>query len=229
MRLEKASYKAVKYACMNFHYSKTTPMFHHSYSVFNDNGDWCGVVVYTRGATPAIASPFGLNQGQVIELQRVALNGKQESTSQALGISLRLLKKDLPLVKLLVSYADETQGHKGVIYQACNWFFVGDTARAKMFIHKASGKPIHSRKISSKAKGVNEYGRNYSKDEVTVVQQKEKHKYIYPLDKSLIQMCKGLAKPYPKKQAAEVLPVAQQASSQQERFDSILPLNISNA
>lgn len=28
--------------------------------------------------------------------------------------------------------------------------------------------------------------------------QLEKYKYLYPLDKSLIPMCKALAKPYPK-------------------------------
>ena len=38
MRLEKASFNAVKYACMNFHYAKRVPVTRMSYSVFNDIG-----------------------------------------------------------------------------------------------------------------------------------------------------------------------------------------------
>ena len=43
---------------------------------------------------------------------------KQESTSKALAISLKLVKKHCPTVKMIVSYADEGQNHKGIIYQA---------------------------------------------------------------------------------------------------------------
>ena len=34
MRLEKASYKAIKYACLNFHYAKSIPVNTFGYSVF---------------------------------------------------------------------------------------------------------------------------------------------------------------------------------------------------
>ena len=99
MRLEKASGTAIRYACLNFHYSRAVPQIRIGYSVFNDQDEWCGVVLYSNGANPRIAQEYGLVQGQVIELVRVALNGKQECTSQALGKSLRLLKKDAPAVK----------------------------------------------------------------------------------------------------------------------------------
>jgi hypothetical protein len=36
MRLEKASYKAIVYACMNFHYAKSIPVVQSGFSVFND-------------------------------------------------------------------------------------------------------------------------------------------------------------------------------------------------
>ena len=35
MRLEIASNKAIKYACLNFHYSKSVPVNTFGYSVFN--------------------------------------------------------------------------------------------------------------------------------------------------------------------------------------------------
>ena len=149
MRLEKASQKAIKYACMNFHYAKSLPVNTFGYSVFNDTGEWCGVILYGIGANNNIAKSYNLNQGEVIELVRVALNGKHQTTSKALSLSLKLLKKDLPLVKLIVSYADKDQSHVGIIYQATNWYYTGDSmnnSTDSSWIIK--GKRYHGRIIS---------------------------------------------------------------------------------
>ena len=67
MRLEKASRKAIVYACMNFHYAKTIPVNVFGYSVFNNKNEWCGVILYGTGAANNIGMPFGLSQGQVLE------------------------------------------------------------------------------------------------------------------------------------------------------------------
>ena len=96
MRLEKASHKAIKYACLKFHYAKRVPVARIAYSVFNNNNEWCGVIVYGSGAGSTVAQGYGLKQGQCCELVRVALNGKQEQTSKALAISLKLIKKECP-------------------------------------------------------------------------------------------------------------------------------------
>jgi len=186
MILKKASAKAVRYAIMNWHYSKSVPMVQVAYAVFNDKEEWCGVICYSIGANNNIAKPYKLNQGEVIELVRVALNGKQESTSKALSISLKLIKKDAPLVKLIVSYADTEQGHAGTIYQATNWYF---TESKKGSVPILNGKRVHKRTYSIV---------HGSYSGIEMVETKEKHKYIYPLDKSLIPLCKELSKPYPK-------------------------------
>jgi hypothetical protein len=44
MRLEKASKKAVQYACLKFHYAEVVPAQYIGYSVFNNIGEWCGVI-----------------------------------------------------------------------------------------------------------------------------------------------------------------------------------------
>jgi len=188
MILKKASAKAVRYAIMNWHYSKSVPMVQVAYAVFNDDNEWCGVICYTIGANNDIAKPYKLNQGEVIELVRVALNGKQESTSKAVSISLKLIKKDAPLVKLIVSYADTEQGHAGTIYQATNWYFT-DTKTDGMDKVIFNGKVTHKKTVNSirgTTKGLE------------IIKGTAKHKYIYPLDKSLIPLCKELSKPYPK-------------------------------
>jgi hypothetical protein len=207
MRLEKASYKAIKYACLNFHYSKSVPVNTFGYSVFNKDDEWCGVVLYGTGANNNLATQYNLKQGNVIELVRMALNGKQESTSKALSISLRLIKKDLPLVKLIVSYADKDQNHKGTIYQATNWLFVGfSMLNSKDSSWIVNGKRFHGRIISDWVKskgGLNgltrkEFLKKYYDENAEEFITKGKIKYIYPLDKNLIPLCKSLSKPYPK-------------------------------
>lgn len=194
MRLEIASNKAIKYACMNFHYAKAVPVNTFGYSVFNDNNEWCGVALFGTGASPQIGKQYNLAQGQVIEFVRMALNGKQkDSVSKIMSISLRLLYKKNPLVKLIVSYADQEQGHLGIIYQASNWYYLGEV----------KSPPIIEGKHNKSMGGSIGAARKLLKREPKVYFPKPKHKYIYPLDKTLILLCKSLSKPYPK-QAVEV-------------------------
>lgn len=196
MRLERASAKAVRYAIMNWHYSRSVPNVGLAYSVFNQNREFCGVICFGVGAVLNIGKPYGLRQGQVIELLRVALNGKHGATTKAVALALKLVKKDSPNVKLVVSYADSEQGHLGVIYQASNWFYTGFSIDTNIIVN---GKREHRRTLTSR------YGTNSVEklkkagvDVGPVVKTLPKHKYIYPLDKSLIPMCKAMSKPYPK-------------------------------
>ena len=199
MKLEVATYKATKYAVMNYHYSRTMPPCGCSFSVFNDAGEWCGVIIYSKGASNRIAMPYGLVQGQVVELVRVALNGEQESTSKAISISLKLLKKLNPLVKLVVSYADTGQNHAGIIYQATNWTYTGISKGSnKTFIHKQTGRKYHNRNISNSGFKDNNTKKCPKASDCIAVNGTDKHKYVFPIDKALNELCKSLSKPYPK-------------------------------
>ena len=235
MRLEKASHKAIVYACMNFHYAKSVPVNVTGFSVFNDENEWCGVILFGSGANNNLASEYKLKQGEVIELVRMALNGKHSETSKVLSISLKLIKKQLPLCKLIVSYADKDQNHKGIIYQATKWVFTGVQMENKpdaSFV--IDGKRVHGKTISDKCKrfglvkNIENIKRVYKSNNVEAYITKGKIKYIYPLYKSLIPLCKSLSKPYPKNEshASEVLPVARLASSQKEGFDSTYSLKL---
>lgn len=213
MRLEIASHKAIKYACLNFHYAKAVPVNTFGYSVFNHQDEWCGVILYGTGANNNLATQYKLKQGEVIELVRVALNGKHESTSKALSLSLKLIKYKIPLCKLVISYADKDQNHSGIIYQATNWYYVGTSMQNQTDSSwVVNGKRYHGRVISDWIKqkgGLNGLSRkqfiekNYDKNAYEYI-TKGKIKYIYPIDKSLIPMCKQLSKPYPKKESGEV-------------------------
>jgi len=196
MRLEIASSKAVKYACLKFHYAKAVPNVGLAFAVFNSKDEWCGVICYGVGATNNIASPYKLKQGEVIELLRMALNGKQESTTKALSISLKLLKKYAPNVKIVVSYADSEQGHFGTIYQATNWIYTGYSTDTNLIVN---GERKHRRTLGSKFGTCSSEKIRALGYDVEVLKTKPKWKYIYPIKKDVLTMCKLLSKPYPKK------------------------------
>ena len=196
MRLELASNKAIKFACLNFHYAKSVPVNVFGYSVFNKNNEWCGVILYGNGATNNIGEPFNLKQGQIVELVRMALNGKQESTTKCMAISLKLIKKNAPNLKLIVSYADSEQGHFGIIYQATNWFYIGFSIDTNMMIN---GKREHRRTLTSRY-GTSSYDKLINMGlNVKIIKTMPKWKYIYPLHNSILPLCNKFKKDYPKK------------------------------
>lgn len=203
MKITKANKKATDYACKHFHYSKTTPTVQYAYNIYNDNGDWCGVIIFGGGATPNIGKPFGLNQGEVLELVRVAMNGKQghNATSQAVGMALRQLHKDDPICKLVVSYADCDQNHYGTIYQATNWIYLGKTNEGLRSAFIINGKKIHPRSVGAKGgvQSIEWIKANWDKNAKEFITE-GKHKYIYPFDKKLKKEWINKAQPYPKKQ-----------------------------
>lgn len=213
MRLERASAKAVQYAVLNFHYTKAVPTVQVAYAVFNGAGEWCGVICYSLGANSNIAKPYGMKQGQVAELVRVALNGKQDSTSKAVGLSMKLLSKGCPLIQMLVSYADTGQDHIGTIYQATNWVFTGKCGGESAEIDPATGRACHRKTIHAK------YGHNNGFERV---KKSDKLKYIYPLTKSAKAIAETLRKPYPKKPTpAPEAQTDERLSSTQEAGGSI--------
>lgn len=210
MRLTTASNKAIRYACMHFHYAKSVPVNTLGYNIYNDNDEWCGVILFGTGANNYIGNEYNLGQGQVFELVRVALNGKQAYTSQCVSASLKQLKKDCPLCRLVVSYADCDQEHLGTIYQATNWIYVGTMMQNK---HDSSwiihGHRTHGRNISDMIKrrgglqGLDrqQFINKYIDKNATKYITKGKRKYLMPLDKQMRKICEAKRKPYPKTDA----------------------------
>lgn len=202
IEIRKATPKAIRYACLNFHYAKSVPALQYSYNVY-DNGEWCGVILFSSGATPNIAKPFGLVQGEVLELVRVALNGKQTATSACVAAALRQLHRDAPYIKIIVSFADADQGHIGTIYQATNWIYLGlRDEKDTYFI--VNGTKIHRRSIGAKG-GVQAlwWVRQNLDPNAELLKTKGKQKYIYVFDKRLRKYWQKNSLPYPKKEVTQ--------------------------
>ena len=191
MRITRANSKAVEYSCKKFHYSKSVPAVQWAYNVYNANDEWCGTVLFGGGANNNLAKSFGMNNGEVLELERVALNGKQEYTSQAVAMCLKQLHKDNPLVKMVVSYSDHRQRHLGTIYQATNWIYLGLTITSDtQYIYKS--KWTHERTINAQK------NRAELKAKLPKRENSNKFKYVFCFDKKLRKQYLKQALPYPK-------------------------------
>ena len=200
MRLTIANAKAIKYACLNFHYAKSVPSVQYGFNVYNDADEWCGVICYGGGATPNIGKPFGLAQGEILELVRVALNGKQKTTSECVSASLKELHRINPLIQMIISYADIDQEHAGTIYQATNWLYLGrmnENTRSAFIIN---GKKMHPRTIGSMGgtQSLQWVRENLDKNAKEFI-SKGKHRYIYCFNKRLRKRWLKETLPYPKK------------------------------
>ena len=109
-----------------------------------------------------------------------------------------MVKKLSPGLRLIISFADTTQGHHGGIYQAAGWVYSGETAGDRAYVvHDVARHPksIHSMgwrqseswlkaNIDPKARKIDLPG---------------KHRYLMPLDKAMREQIAPLAKPYPKR------------------------------
>lgn len=181
-----------------WHYSKTMPSGENHYAGVWEKTRFVGIVIFGRGATPHIGSPWGLDHNEVCELVRVALAKHETPTSRVVAIAVRLLRKKAPDLKLIVSYADMRQNHVGTLYQAGGWIYLGETRQQYIRLH---GKLVHPRTLHSLGKNGQSIAslRKFIDPRAERVSMPAKHKYVLPLvDDVRIRVARD-AKSYPKK------------------------------
>ena len=200
LKIAKASHDAAKYAVEHWHYSQKLPSGKLFIRGAWEHGKFIGVVIFSRGATSTIGSPFGLTQVECVELTRVALMHEHEApVSQIVAAAIADLKRGNPGLRLIVSYADPMQGHHGGIYQAGNWVYVGQGKAAPEFV--IHGKQMHMRSVHAKGwKQTLPWLREHVDPNATKVEIEPKHKYVMPLDRAMRRYVQRLAQPYPRKQ-----------------------------
>lgn len=194
--LEECSYQAAKYAVEHWHYSGTLPSTVLSLGVW-ENGSFTGAIVFGRGATISIGKPYGLEQLQIAELVRVALNRHDFQVSKVINIASRMLKKAYPDTRLIVSYADSSKGHHGGIYQGAGWMFTGGSSDTGFIIN---GRQFHRRSLGAYGYGAQSVAwvRKHLDPNAEHIRMLPKFKYLYPLDAAMRAQIEPLRKPYPK-------------------------------
>jgi hypothetical protein len=194
MKITNATSDAVKYSCLHFHYAKCVPQYSYAYNIYNDDDQWCGCILFGLGANNNMAESLECISGTCLELQRVALNGKQghNATSKAISMAMRKVKQDAVYLKCLFSYADTNQNHVGIIYQATNWIYIGES---KSYDYEKDGVHFHGRTVSDIRSHT---GKTRAELGFKYVRLPNKHIYIYPYDNKVRRNILKKQKTYPK-------------------------------
>lgn len=131
----------------------------HESEFFDDKDEkFIGCMVFGQPVGRSAAESISdlIKVDEVLELTRlwVADGYGRNIESYCLKQAIEKLKTDMPHIRAIITYADGEQGHKGTIYQACGFYYQGNSALALMPNYSVSlvGPPykwIHSRTISA--------------------------------------------------------------------------------
>lgn len=200
LRLDWCSHEAAKYACEHWHYSRSVPVPPLVKIGVWESSLFKGTLIFSRGANPNLLKPFGLSQTQGCELTRVALREHVAPVSKILAIAIKFLTKSNPKLRLVVSYADPSEGHHGGIYQAAGWLYTGKQPPSVEYI-APDGKQWHGRMVKAKGWTTVQGKRRatWKPEQCRKVVKEGKHKYLLALDTAMRDQVSKLSKPYPKR------------------------------
>lgn len=191
-----------------------TFVIQHHYSHGIHNGPICfglfetdrlvGVCAFAAPSSENVRSSiFGEEYKRgVTELHRLVLLDEVPKNAESFFIvrALKELKKQRPYYNAVVSFADPTENHLGVIYQATNALYCGRSAPATFYLDE-TGRLRHPRQ-----NGVNITAAEAKNRGWIPTKREGKHRYVYllPDNKTHFKELKKLFKlqqmPYPKKE-----------------------------
>lgn len=161
------------------HYAKRWPSISYAFGLYL-NDELCGIVTY--GTPPSAALKRGIAgdefKADVLELNRLCLkHNRKNEASILVGRSLRML----PTNKIVVSFADTSQGHSGFVYQATNFIYCGLSAKRTDW--KVRGKEhLHGQTIADEFRGKENRAqamRDKYGDDFYLEPRARKHRYIF--------------------------------------------------
>jgi len=164
---------------IGIHYAHRWCSISYSYGLFDDD-ELVGIVTY--GTPPSAPLKRGIAgddmKGDVLELNRLCLKyNRKNEASKLISASLKLLPKG----KIIISFADISQGHNGCVYRASNFGYYGLSAKRTDW--KVKGKEhLHGQTIADEFRGVKNRARamrdKYG-DDFYLAPRPRKHRYIY--------------------------------------------------
>lgn len=164
---------------IGIHYAHRWPSITYRYGLFNNN-ELIGVCTFGTPASATLKRGVAGDEykGDVIELNRLCLKyNVKNQASYLVSKSLTMIKEN----KIIVSYADIAQGHKGIVYQACNFTYYGLSAKRTDW--KVRGmEHKHGQTIADEFRGVKNRAqamRTKYGDDFYLSPRSRKHRYIY--------------------------------------------------
>ena len=135
------------------HYSKNMNGLHISYCFKLMDGDtMIGAMVYGSLGMVGVAEKYTSNPSKILELKRlVCIDDTPKNTeSYFIGWTLRWLQRNTDL-EMIISYADKTFGHEGVVYKATNFECMGETSAGRVIMW--NGRRYHGKTLRNKHNG----------------------------------------------------------------------------
>ena len=154
-----------------------------------------GAMMYAMPSMPHTSQKYNpINPDKCFELRRlVCVDDTPKNTeSYFIGQTFKWLKTNTN-IEVIVSFADEQEGHTGVIYKATNFQYLGTTAPGRILM--VDGKKYHSRSLNQDKRP---YGRelkrryNAGDKNIFYVNTKVKHIYTYYFNKKIEKEIKRL-------------------------------------
>lgn len=134
-----------------YHYSKTCSRIVVAIGEFNGNEMVnCIVFNYCSGREMAQQVMKNGSNENTLELARmVSIEPKPKNLeSYCIAKACKWLKENMPNIKVIISYADNTMGHHGYCYQASGFTYYGQSRPTKE--HYLDGKRVHERVLNSR-------------------------------------------------------------------------------
>ena len=185
-----------EYACKKWHYSRCCPSGKLYALGFYEDNNFIGTIIFSGGANFNLGKHWDLkvDESGVLELTRVAFSNHNEQVSHFLSIAIKELKKRLPDLQLLISYADISQGHTGIIYRATNWLLLEKIAGQNYYY--INGMKTHKKTVYGQMLSFNKNNKKQYSDQLQFVKEQisadayikkdeGKYKYAYPLNKRM--------------------------------------------
>ena len=152
-----------------------------------DGDTMIGAMIYGGLGMANCWKKYAENKEDIIELRRLCCidDTPKNTESYFIGKTLKWLLKNTS-IKKVISYADNTYGHRGVIYQASNFKHLGKTAKGRVIMWQ--GKRYHDKTIRTKYKGelkpfAKRVKEALEKGEAYYEETKGKEIYLYDLEK----------------------------------------------
>lgn len=229
----------------NHHYSgKVVPNSTLHFGAFLDD-KLHGVLSY--GCSMQKSSIIGLVQpclwNEMLELNRMAFDSylPKYSESRCIAISIKLIKKNAPHIKWIISYADACQCGDGTIYRASGFYLTGIKQNTTMLL-MPNGKVMADKTLNnSNYKKIGQSAGYWKKNGAKPIEGKQL-RYIYLIDKTckitvpilpfskIDEMGAGMYKGkkvtlQERKQNAAIAHLGEHLTSSQEgAFDATVPL-----
>ena len=145
-----------------------------AFGLFADSGELVGVVMYGTPSSSALRRGIAGDDEalNVAELTRLWVHDSAPKNSESflIGNSIKKCQK-----QIIVSFADPSQKHLGIVYQATNWIYTGLSAKRTDW--SVEGQDKHSQTWADKytaAEMRDTFGERFSLKPRT-----QKHRYVF--------------------------------------------------